>query len=123
MAHTYMPLSSSNRRIPLDVWFVVVFLFVLAGADFLMIEKMPRLFYDMGVSSLPSTTAFVLHWRFLFDALAIFWPVVCIPIGRVCPISIARMWIFGVKLAGVTQTVFTFYTLWRPLHYPYSPFI
>jgi len=111
------------RKRVLMHWIAFAFLLVASGVNIFITFQIPRihnLYHDMGVVRLPSYTAFLFRWSFLFWFFALLWPTTPTLILGFRLSKTPMRWVLTFILASVIQSAFTICTLMRPLYYPYD---
>ena len=112
--------SPPSKRIRICVWIAFAFLLVVSAANiFLMVHLLPSfqtIYHDLqGIKPLPSDTAFVIHWKFLFDCSALLWPVIGVWIISSTWTGNSLRIVLGLLLAAVLQVGFTTIVFFQPL--------
>jgi type II secretory pathway component PulF len=119
-------LPDHSKLVRSITWIAFILLLIMSAVNIYVAFQLPKfhgLYYDLGVIRLPWYTDLLLHWRFIFDLLAFLWPMIGALIIRLCSNQTAMRVLLAFDMVAIIQIGLTFYTLVRPLHYPYSPFV
>jgi hypothetical protein len=112
--------KSEDRRRHVADWIAFGFLMVFASANIFgtvfMIPKFQHLYYDMlGDRPLPSTTSLILHWKYLFEALAFVYLGVGLRFAFVTSSRIGWRLFLAISGAAILQAAFMMWALCLPL--------